>query len=89
MQLAGGLLVVSGSGTNGTLQQATNGTHVYTAGTCLQEAVILVFFGLAVTFWRRLKTENIGKDPLPAKRLIRILIIVLILIAVSAYLKIL
>jgi len=49
------------------------GLHIYTAGTCLQEAVILVFIGLSINFSRRLKNENIEKNVASAKKLMFVL----------------
>jgi len=70
VQLVGGILVVGG---NKHPNRVKNGLHIYTAGTSLQEAVILVFVGLSINFSRRLKRESAGKDITAAKRLIFVL----------------
>lgn len=70
VQLVGGILVVGGDGHP---DRVKTGLHIYTAGTSLQEAVILVFVGLSINFSRRLKNENIEKNIASAKRLMLVL----------------
>lgn len=65
------------------IQRTKNGLKIYTAGTSIQEAVILTFVALGIVFSHRLKRENIERDIVPAKKLMSILYIVLALITVS------
>ncbi|KAK9365329.1 RTA1 like protein-domain-containing protein [Lipomyces kononenkoae] len=57
VQLAGALMTVSSNTTS-----TTNGLHVYTAGVCLQQTVILAFFGLSIFFLVRLRQVDTVKS---------------------------
>lgn len=69
---------------SGDVGKVQRGLHVYTAGTSLQETVILVFVGLSIIFSHRLSREDIGKDIKLAKKLTVVLWVALALIAVSS-----
>lgn len=66
-----------------------NGLHIYTAGTSLQEMVILIFVGLSINFSRRLKRASAGQDTTSAKKLMFVLYFALGLITVSPHLSLL
>jgi|HubBroStandDraft_4_1064222.scaffolds.fasta_scaffold491449_2 hypothetical protein len=79
VQLGGALMTLS---TNPTSMQ--NGLHIYTAGVCLQEVVILLFISLGVLFFRRLAAMPDAENLKGAKKLMIILYISLTLITVSS-----
>jgi hypothetical protein len=80
IQLAGALTT-----TGGNPAQTANGLHVYTAGVCFQEAVILAFFALCVFFFRRLRTVDTEKDKRKGIRMVFLLCLTLILISVRRF----
>jgi hypothetical protein len=82
IQLVGGVMVVNGKEHP---ENIDKGLHIYTVGTCLQEAVIFVFVGLSINFSRRLRREDTGKDIGPAKKLMIVLQATLGLICVSSH----
>jgi hypothetical protein len=45
-------------GNNATVKTITVGLHIYTAGVCLQQAVILGFLILCIVFQRRMNRES-------------------------------
>jgi RTA1 like protein len=77
IQLAGALVTTNNNSTN-----TLNGLHVYTAGVCLQEAVILVFFALSLFFFKRLRMVETEKDKSKGVKLVILLLTSLILISV-------
>lgn len=78
IQLSGGLLTLNDNDPDRVLK----GLHIYTAGVCLQEAVILTFVVLAVQFLKRLKRDVLPEMIPVARRLMVVLCISLALITV-------
>jgi hypothetical protein len=79
IQLTGGLLTIRSDNPEKNLK----GLHIYTAGVCLQEAVILGVVVLVLKLYRRLSAEVPTERQLQAKRLTIALSISLALITVS------
>lgn len=79
VQLIGALATV---GNNPKPSTVKLGLHIYTAGVCLQQAVILGFLVLCVLFQRRMNRESSG-NVLQGNRLVLALYLSLMLITVS------
>jgi hypothetical protein len=79
VQLGGGIIALENNP-----NRIRYGSHIYTAGTSIQEAVILAFVVLSIIFSNRLKKEDIKRDTSPAKKLMVVLYIALALITVSS-----
>ncbi|KAJ8103684.1 RTA1 like protein-domain-containing protein [Lipomyces tetrasporus] len=76
VQLAGALLTVNNNSSSAT----TNGLHVYTAGVCLQQTLILAFFGLGILFLIRLRQVDTVKNKARGMKLVSVLYASLLLI---------
>ncbi|RDL40271.1 Uncharacterized protein BP5553_00250 [Venustampulla echinocandica] len=84
IQIGGGIMVTSKNENTKKM-----GLHIYTGGLVLQEAFILFFLYLVVTFQRRLKKEATLEERRDAKRLLLFLYITLTLISLRVIYRIL
>jgi hypothetical protein len=87
VQLAGALLTVNNSNNPSSASKTAMALHIYTAGVALQQAVILVFFGLGTAFLvRLLKRRDItAESRAKGIRLMFVLYASLLLITVCVY----
>ncbi|OZJ01584.1 hypothetical protein BZG36_05540, partial [Bifiguratus adelaidae] len=76
----GGALIATGTGNNVSYNQTMTGLHVYTAGICYQEAVIIAVIVLLILFQLRLKHQSALGDKQSAYRLLIVLYSALTLI---------